>query len=415
MKYHTKETPPPMQAYTEFRYQFSSDAPRNVRLRVDLRGRKWSLLRKLLIAQSAPAEDPSPSRWVFMVDGQVISMFDAASKTIGNDFNGDTLVELRLREDKRQEIPTPKRKRIPDDTGQLEAVKKLAKAQTDVRTFNLARKLVSILEENQSSFRSERANNGLAHRNVMGILGHISVNIQGIQVPISVSAIVIDTNGSPDPLVWIQQREGTVVMAPFFVPNHVSLLCRWGNNRFLHLDASNSFHPQNAHILSMPNVSLTYIPYQLMDDTNVDDNLAGGNCAMFTGLNAVACILRYREEPVGFAQFWSIFEQVLQKTPDKEATLIRRLTLRNLLYHAFELRNDTRCDNLNNYPFPPEELPFVMLKAILTHYDFSADYVILSFFLDTSLGFHQVSLLGNVFRTMLRDIMERGFISFRVT
>ncbi len=386
-----------MQSFTEFRFQYADEAPRNVRLRADLRGRKWSSLRKLLISQSAPTEDPSPHLWQFIVDGEEIAAFDAATKTIGLDFGRETLVELRLRSAAVQ--PTRKRKEM------------------EASSFDLGTKLLRILQENQSSFRSERESNGLAHRNVLGILGHISVHLQGIQTPVQVSDIVIDTDGSAQPLQWLQQARGVIALAPFFTPNHVSLLCKWGSNRIIHLDASHSLHPQNASLLSnTSNVSLTLVPYQLMDETNVDDNLAGGNCAMFTGLAAVACVLRYRVSAVRFGEFWSIFQKVLDTTPPQVAERIKRITLRNLLYLITEHSKDTRCDHLTHYPLPPPELSYELLRPIVpSSYDFTADFIFLHFFLDTGLGFHQVSLLGNVFRTTLQDMMERGFISFRLS
>jgi hypothetical protein len=267
------------------------------------------------------------------------------------------------------------------------------------------------MREDIRAFQSERDNNGIGHRSVIAILGHIS---QGIKTPID--KLVFNTEEN-NPLVWIRnQKDTNIAICAYFVPYHVSLLCKYGPNRILHLDASHSFNPQNQHLFDagFGNISYTYIPYQLFDESNQDVNLAGGNCAMFTGLNAIACVLRYRATAVRFDEFWRLFQQVYDKTPAEKAILIRRHLIRNLIYHQLGMDNIV---NSTNCPLPPIELdnPVRFLNSDwLQRQDFISDFIMLTFFRDTSLGFHQVSLLGNVFRYLLQEIVQRGFVSHKM-
>lgn len=374
---------------TEIRFQFQDEVWRTVNFKSDLSSRTLASLRKLLISQCAPAEDPSPNNWLFYVNDALISPMDAANRTIGN-----TLLECRL---------------VFKGTAMRVPIKRAR--ETQVPTFNLQTKLARILHEDISTFQSERDSNGLCHRSVIAILGHIS---KGIVAP--VEKVIINTEDQYDPIVWIRnQKNANIAMCAYFVPYHVSLLCAYGPNRYLHLDASHSFRPNNQHLFDANlGVSYTYIPYQLFDDTNQDNNLAGGNCSMFTGLNAIACVLRYRATPVRFDEFWRTFQEVLDKTPTDKGILIRRHLVRNLLYH--QLGMDSIVNSLN-LPLPPVEMdnPVIFLnRTWLQNQDFISDYIMLTFFRDTSLGFHQVSLLGNVFRFLLQEIVQRGFVSSKM-
>ena len=80
-----------------------------------------------------------------------------------------------------------------------------------------------------------------------------------------------------------------------FPDGNVSLCCfDKRRDRLLHFDASSSIRPENNDLFRsvylFKNVSYTYINYQMYDDTNPFLQLAGGNCGMFSGTNAIKCL-----------------------------------------------------------------------------------------------------------------------------
>lgn len=393
-----------MDVPTEFRFQYEDEEPRTVRLKSNFSARSLAALRKLLITQCAPTMDLAPNLWSFYVNGQLISPMDAANRTIGS-IAADHLVQLQ------RKSSAPKRPREQEES--------------DLKPYDLGARLLRILKQDEAAFRSERESNGLAHRNVIGVLGHIQQNLRGIHTPVPIQQIVMNTD-EIQTMAWIgQNTQQNVAISPFFVPNHVSLLCAYGPNRLLHLDASHSVRPINKEIFEaqkrFKTVSFTFVNYQMYDETNVDANLAGGNCAMFTGLAAVSCILRYRATPVRFREFYRLFEAVAKRTPPQQAAQLRRYTMNNVLYMA--MGDTTLCGaDLGAASLPPPDLTWEVFEMYLIskhkewirRQDFISDFLMLSLFEDTSLGFHQTALLGNVFRVMLKDIVERGFISFRI-
>lgn len=400
-----------MDVPTEFRFQYEDEEPRTVRLKSNFSARSLAALRKLLITQCAPTMDLAPNLWRFYVNGQLISPMDAANRTIGS-ISADHLVQLQ----RKSSAPTPI-VRVP---------KRPREQEEELRTYDLGARLLRIVRQDQAAFRSERESNGLAHRNVIGILGHIQQNLRGIQTPVPIHQIVMNTDVIQT-MAWIgQNTQRNVAISPFFVPNHVSLLCAYGPNRLLHLDASHSLRPINREVFEaqkrFKTVSFTFVNYQMYDETNVDANLAGGNCAMFTGLAAVSCILRYRATSVRFREFYRLFEAVAKRTPPQQAAQLRRRTMSNVLYMA-EGETALCGAELVQFPMPPAELTWEHFEMMLLakheqwirRQDFISDFLMLSLFEDTSLGFHQTALLGNVFRVMLKDIVERGFISFRIS
>jgi len=374
---------------TEIRFQFQSEPWRTIQFKSDLSSKSIAALRKLLISQCAPTEDPSPANWIFYVNDEVQTPLDAANRKIGNG-----VLECRL---------------ISKNNAPRVVVKR---TREDPSVFNLQNKLVRILREDMQNFKSERESNGLCHRNVIAIIGHIS---KGITSP--VERVVFNTDDIVNPIIWVraQQANSNIAICAYFVPYHVSLLCAYGNNRVLHLDPSHSFHPKNQHLFDakMPAISYTYVPFQMYDETNQDVNLAGGNCAMFAGLNAIGCVLRYRTSAVRFAEFWKAFIEVCNQTPVEKAIFMKRACLRNIIYYVAGMENIV---DSSHCPMPPIELaenPGAYLPG-LENMDFTSDFIMLSYFRDTNLGFHQVALRGNVFRFLLQEIVQRGFISSRL-
>lgn len=390
-----------MRATKEIRFQFENETMRTIQFKNDISTRTLSAVRKILINQCAPSEDPSPANWIFSVNDVVISPLDAANRIVADFPIGS---EYRL-EFKRLEairvvrMPSQKRTR-----------------ESNTKEYDLMSRLKRIMQENIQAFQSERESNGICHANVMAIMGHISKNIASIDVPIPLNDISFQLyEHNNQPFEWLQTQTAQVLaFTPFFVPSHVSLLCKFGN-RILHMDASQSMIPINQRIFNRPeNISYTYVNYQMYDDTNEDLNLAGGNCAMFTGLNMIACILRYRHLPVRYPEFWSLFDRVLKNTPDEQAIPMLRNTMRNLLYMYLQVYKDGNGIDTSTCPLPPANITDVTLfidRSWLLQQDFTSDFLMLTYFKDAQLGFHQVNKLGNAFRIFLREMVQSGFIS----
>jgi hypothetical protein len=218
-------------------------------------------------------------------------------------------------------------------------------------------------------------------------------------------------------------KEDRIVVCPYLTTRHVSMMCYdQRRDRLLHFDSSSTLIPINKELFQnkerFKSVSYTFINYQVYDEHNFIVNLAGGNCGMFSGLNAIQCLLKYSPEPVSFGAFWERFLKVLELTESKyRGRVVVELT-RRIQYVMNQNETKGFCEDVMNLdPCPIQMLslfPAVIRMQSPEWFDtcdFTCDYLILGYFLDANIGFDKVSKLGNAFRFLLRDIVEQGFVA----
>lgn len=360
--------------------QFEHAPTRHVASTVDMSNWTLARLRKFIIESCAPGADVSPFNWTMRVDGVIIAPFDAMNRKVTADLHVEIFKKGR-----------ESKKRVFEEVVKYDPLKKIQK----------------MLLENRAAFESDRDQNGLVHEAVFALFGHISVRIASISDASKRVFIRTDANANQFYACKTKSSEYHIVLEPYFSIAHVSLLCMIDSTRFIHCDASSSFTPINSDVIKFAQTkqhSLTFIPFQMFDESNSLQNLAGGNCSMFTCLAAIRCILGYPLRPVRASSFWPVFERVLSFTHEN-ANVIVRVTMRNIACYTNDGDELSRYDLFSNAPLQ------LCQRIIPDTIDFTADMLILEMLDHAKLGFHQVSLLGNVLREMLREMQTRGFIS----
>lgn len=416
----------------EFRYE--DEAPRVLELTLDVTTTRLNKIRTALITQSCPQGPVDPKEWVFEVDGVEVGFIDAANRygTLG------MKVKLRRRvklPPGRGEVSQLQKKR--DRPSQKEEVKKeLEKIRKETAGIPYAaeRHLARIMRQSEFVFRSELESNGVLHQWIFMMMGHISTKIINVALPFKNKRLLFKTEphglqNNLDFIMNVKQNERdveSIVVCPYLTMRHVSMMCYdTRRDRLLHFDSSSTLIPINEELFKnkgrFKSVSYTFINYQAYDDTNFIANLAGGNCGMFSGLNAIQCLLKYYPDPVSFEAFWARFLQVLRLTdPKKQARILVELTKR-IQYVINEYDTQDLCRSVMAVdPCPLHLIPsfpdVIRMQAPewLATCDFTCDYIILGYFLEANIGFDQVTKLGNAFRLLLQDIVEQGFISFNM-
>lgn len=410
----------------ELHYEY--ELPRVVELSLDVTRTKLSRIRDALIQQCCPYGSNKAADWEFYVNDERIGFMDAANRS------GTKPMKVVLR--RRVLRPaggTKKREREEEEKKDAERELSKVNKATDGLPYEVTRHLVRIMKLNDINFRRELKDNGVLHRWLFDLMGHLSVKLLGVAMLLKHSRLVFQTedkqgkNGLRFAQSMKQQRAGdAVVVCPYFTPRHVALLVYDArHDRLLHLDASASINHTNVELFraksQFKSVSYTYVNYQQYDDSNFVLNLATGNCGMFTGLNAIQCVLKYEAERIPFRAFWERFLAVLELTPEHRRDRIIVDVMRAITYaaHNYDVEDEGRhvitMDTLPAafYTRFPEMLTMLSSDWLETA-DFTSDYLMLGYFLDARIGFDQVAKLGNAFRLLLQDVVERGFVSLNV-
>jgi hypothetical protein len=413
-------------------FQYEDDAPRVLELTLDVTTTRLSVIRTALITQSCPEGPVNPSEWVFTVNGREVGFMDAANRYGSLGMN----VYLRKRRTKTKAATSVPKKRDREEE-QKEVVKKeLEKIhkETEGIPYEAERHLAKILRQNEFVFRQERESNGVLHQWMFMMMGHISTKIPKVALPFKNSRLLFNTepHGFDNNMTFIMKAKednknmDTIVVCPYVTMRHAAMMCYdKRRDRLLHFDSSSTLIPINEELFrnkqQFRSVSYTFINYQAYDDTNFIVNLAGGNCGMFSGLNAIQCLLKYNPEPVSFVAFWARFLPVLKLTdPKRQNRIVVELTKR-IQYVVKQYEVKDLCRNVMDFDPCPlhmiEEFPDTIRRHApewADACDFTCDYIILGYFLEANVGFDQVTKLGNAFRLLLQDIQERGFISIDI-
>jgi len=409
-------------------YYFEDYPVRTAELEFDVQTTKLSVIRRALILASAPHDSVYPQDWEFKVDGILITPIDAVNRF------GKLGMVISLRRKSKalsvvKLVKSSKRERIEEEDRVV--VEKIRRSKEGI-PYTTSNHLVRVMREANVVFQRELNSNGVIHNWIFMIMGHISAKITRVALPVKSNRLVFKTvehgfNNNMDFILKSKQDETTntdaIVVCPYISPYHVAVMCYdKTRGRLLHFDSSSTLIPINEAFFRVKDqfkyVSYTFIDYQLYDEPGTVRNLAGGNCGMFSGLNAIQCVLQYDQEFVSFNEFWQRFLRVLQRTPEeKKPRIVLHLTKR-LSYSAFRYeekdfgRSSVHYDSIpfhliNEFPEALERVAPDWFKTC----DFTCDYIMLGYFLDANLGFHQASKLGNAFRLMLQDIVTRGFES----
>jgi hypothetical protein len=408
-------------------YFFEDNLRRIVELPFDVKTTKLSIIRTNLLSQSCPHESISPYDWNYEVDNVLISPLDAQNRY------GHLGMVIKITRKKKLRVvkveKTKKRERIDEED--RKEVEKIYK-ETEGIPYETTRHLARVMRENDLVFKREVESNGVIHEWIFMMMGHFSVKLPKVALPVKSKRLVFETtlHGPYNNMDFVlrykrdeKQYGDAIVVCPYITMRHVGIMCYdMIRGRLLHFDSSSTLTPLNDDFFKLKkefkSVSYTYIDYQTYDETNTILSLAGGNCGMFSGLNAIQCILQYNQDFVPFQMFWDRFLQVLKMTPEeKQSRIVLDLTRRigycangneethygrlSLQYEPFLLHLLEHFPSVLRYNYP---------KWVETC-DFTCDYIMLGYFIDAGLGFHEVPKLGNVFRLMMKDIVERGFES----
>lgn len=356
-------------------------------------------LKALLIERFADLTySKSAFQWNISINNRLINDFEAASVKVSA-FGEHPQVHLQYKQAKSSR---KRRANEEEDAPVQDLIQKIQRTTDAAQKYSLTEKLLSLLRD-PSLFRAEQEHNGMQVTQIFRFFQLIKANIGSVME--RRLRVFVQT----DPAQIFPNVSTDVVLRPFFAPGHVSLLCHYSKNRILHLDPSGS-------PLSMKNVEKTFLNYQIFDQSSQikgGEALAGGNCAIFTCVNAIRCILehfKYATMEASFEQFWQRVQSVARKSEADISPLLLDLFMRML---------DKR-----EIPFPPG-MPVGMLMAILPKFfralpprDYLPDIIMLDLFLQTNVGgFENVSLLGNVGRLYLKDLASSGgkFISNSIT
>lgn len=375
-------------------FTFNNEKPCTLSLALNIETTKLSKLRTVLITQFAPGADPGHGAWRFIVNDEEIGFMDAANRT-GHQNMRVALISKKVKQ------------------------KQIEKRTRDTGGYNLINHLRQIMAQNDLVYVNERESNGIIIEWIFNMFGRIkAASLTDVSLAIQTEY----AQGRDFDFIRANYRANAITICPFLTPGHIALLCCYNQNRLIHFDSSSSFHSQNASIFqnkrNFASVSYTYVNYQLFDETDVVRGMAGGNCGMFTGINAIQAIRDYGPGSVSFMQFWNRLLLVLESTPDNVKRMILHQTMRNIWYAASGNETTQLCKDLSVAPVFPinvwEKFPDVLKiehPDWIRTCDFVADYQMLNYFIESKLGFDQVARLGNAARVILKDIIERGFFT----
>lgn len=432
-----------MDVISTIEFQFESNIPQVIVLELDVTTTKLSKIRTGLIAKSRPEASLSPTDWIFKVDGVEVGFIEAnnkyghmgmrvylerrrkvvLSKPTSSTSSTDGVSKKRDREREKEKLEEENQKKV---------------LETEGIPYDATRHLTRILRQNDLIFRQEKKDNGVLHQWIFEIMGHLSVKIPRVSLPYGLKSnrLLFKTNphGIENNLDLIlktkehdskeyDSKEDRVIICPYLTVRHVSMMCYdQRRDRLLHFDSSSTLIPINEELFKnkgrFKSVSYTFINYQAYDEHNFIVNLAGGNCGMFSGLNAIQCLLKYSPEPVSFVSFWKRFLKVLDLTESKSRGRIVVELTRRIQYAMNQNETEDFCKNVMHMDPCPIQMLSLFPGAIRMQSpkwfdtcDFTCDYLILGYFLDANIGFEKVSKLGNAFRFLLQDIVEEGFVA----
>jgi len=351
-------------------------------------------LKQLLVSRctdARPELSASPFQWVLKVDGVIVGDFDAARKR-ASELHTTSRVELIYKQQKR---------RRPEEESSKKNVvaEKVLKIETEPDTakkYDLVQKLLNILQT-ETLKSSERDSNGLQTQEVFGLFGHIKTKI------VSKRRYFLQTH----PTELIPASGFEIVLSPLLIPSHVSLVCRYTTAaKMLNLDSSAS-QPG----LARDATSRTYINYQTFDKTtNINGvELAGGNCSLFTAINAIRCIVNFREYSTldgNLNTFWEKLTRVVGMSEANVSHVLLNMWCMIMKHRDMALPKIPPA--LTNPQLTGMLMNIIFENLKLTpNIDYSADIIFLNLFLQTGIkGFEQVAVLGNVLRIYLQDIVQ---------
>lgn len=396
--------------------------------RRDLSKYNLTQIRQNLTQRYYPTSPQNAGNYEYIVNGVVVGYMDAPNKMGSRRMQ----IALKLINQAGSIIDPQREKRQRDETTRIEQrideeTQKNFKPIEGI-PYEVSKHIFRVMQSQRFVFEQDKVSNGVTHHQILDLFGFLGANIQKIQLPEDLRRynlrIELINSKTIDFIVsnFMQNREyanNTLVVCPFFVRNHVSLCCyNTRNNNLLHFDASSSFSPANEDIFTniskFNNVCLTYVNYQMYDDTFA--NLAGGNCSMFTGINVIKYLHTFQSQRITFQMFWDRFLEVIKLTQVEKRRQILYCTAKNVLFAAESGWNGT--NGMRDWfdfamPIPLEQMTILPNFLNWRHgkwsdtTDFTCDYIILGYFLDAKVGFDQVNLLGNVLRILLKDIRER--------
>lgn len=245
-------------------------------------------------------------------------------------------------------------------------------------------------ERNLLSLEADRESNGVAHEQMFGLMGHISVLVKQNKF--------IFNNDRLEPMRFLRSHDFCVT--PYFSPGHVSCLVKTPQ-RVLHIDASSSIHAGYAELHKFDNICWTFVEYQMFDLI--------GSCGYFS---AIGMIIGLEPKESTFDVFWGLLRDVLALSPSmpkRAKNLIFVKTMVNI-----GLRKDVRGDRV--IPFPIDDdtdfdtlcRDFLVLRMDAQSVDFSCDILFLSLMKQTRTGFDKIDRLGHVLRGFLKQSFTQG-------
>ena len=298
-------------------------------------------LKALLIERFAQLTwSKSAFQYTLSINGRTINDFEAATLKM-DAFGQHPQVQLQYKQQERS-----RKRRMDESLPVQDLIEKIQRTTDTQERYSLTGRLLALLRDPSVYRGGDRESNGMQVSHIFRFFQLIKANIGSIME--RRLRVFVQT----DPAQVFPNVDTDVVLMPFFAPGHVSLLCHYGKRRVLHLDPSGS-------PLSMTRVEKTYINYQIFDDSNRikgGEALAGGNCAIFTCVNAIRCILehfKYQPMDASFEPFWQRVERVARKSEADISPLLLDMFMRIM--------------GKQEVPFPPG-MPVGMLMQILPRF-----------------------------------------------
>jgi hypothetical protein len=362
---------------------------------VDMSRFALSKIRNVIINKYNVTLDVDPNKWNFYVNGVILNTLEASVKS------------LRKLGIVSEEI-----------TFNLEYKTDLIVKTQDGREYSLKDKIRKTMKENMNLFKTDLKTNGMVNGEIQMVMGHFKTLLMGIKLPIHMNNVYLNmdfmSNNSPVHIVK-EKRSEALILSPYITFKHASLLCVMKNDRIIHIDPSGSISANNNSLMRLKsnNISYTFFNYQLLDESV--DQYAGGNCAIFTCLNLLRCIIHYDNynKKHEFTDFWDRFMQISTLSDSESVYTLLNNGFYRAIYMKLTNNGKDKDDFGNSVDFmEKEQLPMDLIKDIFPkEFDFTADCIMLDLLIDSNIAFQDVTKLGNILREMIKEITQHGFVN----
>jgi hypothetical protein len=353
--------------------------------------------------------------WEVMVNGVIMNTLEQSKKTLLKNVQGRPIqISLRFKLESTTPPPPPPQKQ-------------------EGTPYNLKKKILKLTRTNMKLFKTDMETNGMMDQEIRFAFGHFYSKLPSMQLPLNMNDDVyinLDFNSKGSSL-WVLDNIKNIgkrlIVSPHSTWRHAALICVFNQQRVIHIDASSSVSVNNGLLMQkhLTNISYTYLNYQSFDETNIDEQYAGGNCAVFTCLNGLRMIFHYDEyndKKYNIDDFWQRFIQVASVSTKRTVLLM----LNEMYYKLFYMNLTENGKKREDYGkgvksvFEANMLPDFISESIVTlraaiqslsaNIDFSADCIMLDLFIQSKMSFENISALGNMLRSLLTEITTHGFV-----